>query len=426
MEYSINKLQKYLFILLLYQASFSPFVWDLLKSTNRTALYLVSDGLIGLIALLSLSYLRGKLLAATLFIFAGFAINLTYAEATFSSFLNGIREIVMVIGIVLFFAKVFAPGNEALREEYLEVMKTFAFVFLFANLPIAFYQYMINGPTDAVGGSFGYGASGALTFTIVILVYFMQLHYSHRFFLSILLFLTLIPLLLNETKVSFILIPAMVFILKFKPRIGPILLAAGGAVLFFIIFNRFFEATFLDFDDSASGIFSQDFLSDYLAADSSKYVDIPRITKITLAWDLLMDHTNTLFFGIEYGVFRGGNTVEQTHFTIAYQWLLFGTRPYLFFLMVQGGLFLISGMFYLVFYANQFFRNSNKFQWFLFSLFLLIMLYNDLFRIHTFVIVYFFLVFFAASSSYRRQVGDEEEPVENEEESELAEPVNYR
>jgi len=426
MNRALNNLQKYLFILLIYLTGFSAFVWDLLKMTSKTALYLSYDILIISLAILSFSYMRSRLIYIVLFILSGIVMNLTYSETSLFQSFNGIREILLVIAAVIFFNKIFAKGNEALVEEYITIMKNFAWVFLIVNVPIALSQYLINGPTDAVGGSYGYGGSGVLTLSIICLVYFMQLHYQGRFVLSAILFLTLVPLFWNETKVSFILIPALIFVLKVKPKLGNILLAVGGAILFFFIFNHFFAATFLDFDNSASGIFSKDFLSDYLAADVSVYNDIPRITKIVLAWNMMLDNITVMFFGFEYGIFRGGNSVDLSQFTITNQWMLFGTRPYVFFLMTQGGLFLVVGFFALAFHANNFLRNSNKFQWFLFGLLMLIMVYNDTFRNHCFVISFFFMVFFARSPAYRKLVGDEPMEENEVETPEIPEPVNYR
>jgi len=425
MNHSLNNFQKYLFILLIYLSGFSAYAWDLLKIASKTVLYLSFDVLIISLAILSFSYMRSRLIYIVLFILSGIVMNLTYSETSLYQSFNGIREIFLVVAAVIFLNKIFAKGNEALVEEYIAIMKNFAWVFLIVNVPIAFSQYLINGPTDAVGGSYGYGGSGVLTLSIVCLVYFMQLYYQGRFVLSAILFLTLVPLLWNETKVSFILIPALIFVLKVKPKLSNILLAVGGAILFFFIFNHFFEATFLDFDDSASSIFSKDFLSDYLAADVSVYNDIPRITKIALAWNMMLDNTTAMFFGFEYGIFRG-SSVELSQFAITNQWMLFGTRPYLFFLMIQGGLFLVVGFFALAFHANNFLRNSNKFQWFLFGLLMLIMLYNDTFRTHCFVIIFFFMVFFATSPAYRKLVGDEPMEEDEVEAPEIPEPVNYR
>ncbi len=426
MNRSLDNFQKYLFILLIYLSGFSAFAWDLMKIASKTPLYLAFDVLIISVAILSFSHMRSRLIYIVLFILSGIVMNLTYSETSLYQSFNGIREIFMVIAAVIFFNKIFAKGNEALVEEYIAIMKNFAWVFLILNVPIALSQYLINGPTDAVGGSYGYGGSGVLTLSIICLVYFMQLYYQGRFILSAILFLTLVPLLWNETKVSFILIPAMIFVLKVKPKLSNLLLAVGGAILFFFVFNHFFEATFLDFDDSASGIFSKDFLSDYLAADVSVYDDIPRITKIVLAWNMMMDNTTAMFFGFEYGIFRGGSSIEMSHFAITNQWMLFGTRPYIFFLMTQGGLFLVTGFFALAFYANKFLKNSNKLQWFLFGMLMLIMLYNDTFRTHCFVIIFFFMVFFAASPAYRQLVGDEQREENEVEASEIPEPVNYR
>jgi hypothetical protein len=59
-----------------------------------------------------------------------------------------------------------------------------------------------------------------------------------------------------------------------------------------------------------------------------------------------------MLFGIEYGIFKGGNVVEASQAGQSMAWLMSGTRPYLFFLLLQGGLMLITGFFWLLFHIN--------------------------------------------------------------------------
>jgi hypothetical protein len=133
--------------------------------------------------------------------------------------------------------------------------------------------------------------------------------------------------------------------------------------------------------------------------------DVPRFTKIIAGWHLAAEETRTLLFGVEYGIFKGGKMVEASQFGQSVQWLLSGTRPYLFFLILQGGVLLIAGLLWLLLHINRYFlMNNNKFKTFLFLLFLMILFYNDALRNQGFVVIYLFCVFYANSNLYNRNL----------------------
>jgi hypothetical protein len=54
--------------------------------------------------------------------------------------LNGVREIIILVAIVIFYNKVFSEENDDLAEDYIEIMKKFAIFFLIMQLPVAFWQ----------------------------------------------------------------------------------------------------------------------------------------------------------------------------------------------------------------------------------------------------------------------------------------------
>src|SRR5690349_13649464 len=125
MRNAVNNFQKQLFILLLFASTFSGFLADIALEGGRTMLYVAFDGLIIFLSMLSLGYLRGRFTWVVLFIIACIGINLSYSTADFVSSLNGIREILMVVSMAIFYNKVFAEDNEHLAEEYIEIMKKF-------------------------------------------------------------------------------------------------------------------------------------------------------------------------------------------------------------------------------------------------------------------------------------------------------------
>jgi hypothetical protein len=62
MRYAVNNFQKTVFILLLFASTFSGFLGDIALSSGKTMLYVAFDGLIIFLALMSLGFLRGKLI----------------------------------------------------------------------------------------------------------------------------------------------------------------------------------------------------------------------------------------------------------------------------------------------------------------------------------------------------------------------------
>ena len=401
MRAAIDNFQKTIFTILLFLTSCSGLIADLMGLSGRGGFYIVFDVTILFLALLSISYLRGSLLFVLLFIVACIAFNFSYNGNSLSYSLNGIREILNVLCLAVFFNHVFSEENEELAAEYVELFRKFAIFFVIAQLPAAAYQFSLHGPSDWVGGTYGNFGSGNLTLSVTCLVFFLS-HFTMNLTQRLLLYACLLPLFLNETKVSFILIPVLILFIHFKPKLKSILGAAFAAGIALFIFNRYFTTNIgVDFDNNLTGIFSEDFIEGYLFGDIYTYTDVPRFTKIILAWKLLAENATTLLFGFEYGIFRGGEVVEMSQFSQSVQWLMTGTRPYLFFLMIQGGVLLVTGFVLLIAQINRFFtKYNNKYKTFLFLLFIVILFYNDALRSHNILIVYMFSIYYANSGIY--------------------------
>jgi hypothetical protein len=405
MRNAVNNFQKWLFTILLYGSTFSGLLTDVFLGA-KTALYMAFDGMMIFLAMISLRYLHGRLIWVVLFMLACIGVNLSYSSTDFMYSMNGVREILILIAIVIFYHKIFLDENEDIAEEYIHIFKTFSVIFLIAQLPVAFMQFHAHGPTDFVGGTYGNKGSGTLTLSIICLVFFVS-DYVTSNTQRALLYFCLLPLLMNETKVSFIFLPMLIFFIHFRPNLKSIATSVIGAGIFLLVFNTYYSNTGgMDVgDNSIAGVFSGDFLDEYLMGDIYSSDDIPRFTKLVLGWKLCAESTRTLFFGIEYGIFKGGTMVEASQFAQSVQWLLSGTRPYLFFLLLQGGLLLIGGLFWMLFQVNGYFlRNNNKFKTFLMLVYLIILVYNDPLRNQGFVVIYFFCMFYANSNLYNKNI----------------------
>ncbi len=221
--------------------------------------------------------MRSKLIFIVLFLLICIGVNISYSETSLFSSLNGIREILIIVSIAIFFNKVFAEGNEELAEEYIRIFRKFAVIFLLAQLPITVYQFVQHGPSDAVEGTYGDKGSGVLTLSVVCLVFFLH-HFLRNQAQAILLYVTLVPLLLNETKISFILIPLLMLFIYFRLKFKNIVLALFAAGFFLFLVNQYYSNTVLNFDgDNLAGIFSSDFsrrLSSWRYLQSGRYTEI--------------------------------------------------------------------------------------------------------------------------------------------------------
>ena len=401
MKEAVSKFQKTIFVMLLYATGYFGLLIDFAK-IPRTGFYVVFDCIIATLGVLSISSFRSKLILPILFLLICFFFNMSYSEAPTASSLNGFREILVIIFIVLFYNKVFNQGEETV-EEYVQIVKKYATTFLIVQIPLTAYQFSQYGASDMVGGSYGGAGTGMLSMTILCFIFFLSDDVKTLPRRG-LLYLGMIPLFLNETKISFILIPITILFIHFKPKLKNVLAAVGAAVFFLFVFNLYYSNQGKDFGDSnIKGVFSSDYFDDYLFGDIYFSGDIPRFTKIFIAWQLVQEQITTFLFGIEYGMFKGGQLVPDTPFAQRYEWLLNGTRPYLFYLLMQGGIMLVAGVFWLLLQINNWFRKINKFNLYLFVLFLIILVYHETFRSQGFSVVYFFLAFYANSQTYLKR-----------------------
>jgi hypothetical protein len=141
--------------------------------------------------------------------------------------------------------------------------------------------------------------------------------------------------------------------------------------------------------------FSSNFLEEYLTSSDPTLEDIPRFTKIALGTSYLLDN-NKFIIGQEIGAFKGGTTADLSTFGFKYEWLLVGSKPYLFYLLITGGVILCLLIVILFSYEivniNSSGNNFAAIKKFLFICFLLILFYNDSFRNNCFLILFVYLV----------------------------------
>ena len=236
-------------------------------------------------------------------------------------------------------------------------------VFLSLQTVCVTWQFFKYGPGDYVGGSMGEGASG----TISVLIYFISFYLMIRrwdcelsYFMNIrknfLLVFLLYPTFLNETKISLVLF-VFYFILLVKIDRDIVLKAMKMFPIIIVLSIASVTVYSYVVDTDAGDVFTEDNMYNYFIGEDIDYlidvamkvqdqeietdnvwaVDIPRISKLVLAPVILDDTGGKIWLGAGVGQFKGASVIGQTSFARKNNWFLQGSRPLLFFIIVQLG-----------------------------------------------------------------------------------------
>lgn len=317
--------------------------------------------------------------------------------------INGIRETFVFI---CYFYLMDTLSTSRERENMIKEFSTFAFIFLIIQLPVSIIQYLQFGPGDSVGGTYGDGGSGLLTFSIFLLIYFL-IEYnikspSERLKTAFPFLVFLLPIALNETKISFVLL--LLFFTSFAnfQKMTSLIVFISIGILAVVSFSFFYSTQEnVSYKNPIEGIYSNDFLENYLNGEiDDGFEDIPRFTKLTAGVEVLVKD-DVLFLGKDYGAFMFNQTKSRTEFSKKYKWLLIGTIPYSFYLLMSGGVLLFLLINWMIFFEN-FSRYDNKFYNFyppLFkfsiALYIITLFYNDSFRSVSYGFIFVFVLVFS-------------------------------
>lgn len=384
-------------IALLYTAAFSGFAMEVtgLERTLGTLVLLVMD--LGILYL-GVSNLGKNRLNATVFALLIILSSLGYAAHDYAllAHINGLREILNIVLVFCFYESL---SESNYRSSFDARFNKFSRVFLISQVPVTLYQFMLYGAGDQVGGSLGSGSSGVLTLVTVLLVYRrIKQQLPETGYKAYVNACYLLPLALNETKISFILIPILFLSLIKTWKTKHVIWNLIGGALFFLILNNLYTDQGKTTDNPVAEIFDVEFLDYYLLGsdyDTDSYDDIPRALKVILVADMLSRNTTDALLGISYGLFKGGSFIDKGEFADEYQWLLSGSRPMIFFLLVTGGwplLILITAYLLAKIFFDMRGVPDRKLMILLTVLLCIMMLYNDAIRGQFFLMIYAFFI----------------------------------
>lgn len=332
----------------------------------------------------------------------------------------GLRDFAGIFCVVPIFRWLINHGPEG---DFLRRFNRQLYVWLVLQAVCIVWQFIRYGAGDWGGGTAGYKASGnASTCIYVVSLFLLMQNWDADNFMASLkanakYLLLLLPTYLNETKVSFIYLAVYLFVLlpfnrKLMLRVMvfvPSLIAVMVAVWSLYSTNVLYKA-----DD----IFSSEFYNNYFYGDDMDRIleksmmlrdgeieaddivyfgdsDVPRIAKYMLLWPKLEDIRGGVAFGAGISQFQGWNSENYTKFAYPNRYLLYGTKPWGFWLLAQVGLIGLFFVCYVI--VNNICPRANgskkiqKLSLFLLVVFLGSLLYNDCWRSLWFDIIVFYV-----------------------------------
>lgn len=274
---------------------------------------------------------------------------------------NGVRD---YIGLLMCAPIIRYILRSKYAEDFTERMDSLCWKFLYLQAICITWQFLRYGANDNGGGSFGWGGSGQVS-TLIYLISFYLLSkrwdFSRSWFVNLkenkANFILLYPTFLNETKISFIYL--LIYLLLLFPFDRKYVLRMCAAVpLLLVLFTGIFFIYLNATDADEDTVLSKEFFDDYLFGgedpqqlielallvqeeevdtDNLWVVDIPRFTKLFAVPDMLSTTGGGMLWGAGVGQFKGGTLVEQSKFARKYWYLMGGTMPTLFRILIDLG-----------------------------------------------------------------------------------------
>jgi hypothetical protein len=330
--------------------------------------------------------------------------------------LNGLRQPLFLFATLVVTYDIFQSD---LRKWFVRYFTIFLVVFAILQFPTSLVQYLKFGAGDEVGGTYGLtGGSGYVTQLLFLIVFYLLVRYGtdaegHRFsFTKLLLFsVLLIPCLLNETKISFLLLPGLLLLMVEPRRFYRFIpVAILGAILVYGLYYYYDQIA-----GGADSLFDERFLERYLVYDRRQNVDVPRIQKLVLLYHIFSKDLLAAVLGMGYGIFGGGHLIDATQLGRALSYLG-GSRGLLLTMWAQGGLLAVVLMVICLFSflkpLNRVSSATRRLGLFIAFSFLGILVYNDAVLDRVFAMIVCFMMMWVFFGGKEAEGGDDEEESE--------------
>lgn len=385
-------------------------------ASARLSLILVSDISFLLLGLATLRKRSDKIMIF-IFLFLG-VVSSIYNRVPTLLWINGLRDYIPFL-FALPIIRYFYNCDHA--EEYRKSFDRQLKIFLILQTVCVTEQFFRYGAGDHGGGSLGDLSSGLISISIILIsFYFVTKDWDGENYLQSLkknrlYFFLMFPVLLNETKVSFVLIFVYLILLyPFNLRsVGKSIVALP---LMFILVAAMY-GVYMFATDGQNDFASSEYLENYLSggedaedimelaenavdflveySDEMDYVDLPRFMKVGLIVPALDDSRGGLVLGAGLGHLKGGSNFDQTDFKKDHLPLLFGTVMTVLFIVIPLGL---VGLIWLIFWYKDVLKFSRrpypmaiKVKLFLLVIAVLTFFYNDYVRYLVPVCIFYYI-----------------------------------
>lgn len=306
--------------------------------------------------------------------------------------------------------------------------------FLYIQAVCLVWQLLRYGAGDHGGGSMGNYHSGVVSTLIYILCFYFMVKgwdrarsYKANLLANKQYLLLLIPTFLNETKISFLyLLFFFIFLFEIDRRFILRLIMATPAALLLVGLAGFLYFTIVP---NSTEILEDGMIEDYIMGQDLEHLvdvaiavqeseldtdelfatDLPRFGKLLLVPDALAASGGGLWLGAGVGQFKGGTMTEKSNFARRFDYMLHGSVPFSFFIIIQLGVmgviwFLADiGSLLATPWHNPLHRNV---MWYLWLVTILTLAYNDQFRLSQFCIIFSYIAMIGLQP-FARKEGDE-------------------
>jgi hypothetical protein len=392
---------------------------------------LLCDVIIAILGLVTMQSKRDRIYAAIFFAIGIITTCLVNRESVVN-LINGSREFIGMLFAVPVLRYFLTTKNHA---DYKARIDHQLLVFLYVQAFCVTWQFIRYGANDHGGGSMGNGYSGIVSMMIYVISFYLisQKWDRDNYWQSLkdnkLYIILLFPTMLNETKSSFVLL-FFYFVMLYRfewQKLGKLLMLIPLLIIASLgLGYAYLSAT----NQKADEVGSEAFLVDYLVGEDPErlaelalkvqeeeietdnicVVDIPRFTKIFTIPVLMQETKGGMLWGAGLGQFKGGTNLAVTHFARNNKWIMQGTRPWLFYLVIEFG-FIGAIWFFFNFFSIMRMKDrpvelSKIVKYYLVMTMALILFYDDAFRSLIFCLGFFYV---ALASSYKPEHENQEE-----------------
>lgn len=363
LQYNRDKYYFFLFCLVFWVDTTLPFVLD-----ELFPFALSLKNIVAYLGELVLIYLACKTMRSRVaFVFTaalvgvGFVSTVLVNHSPILLYVNGLREYVGLICCApITYYMLSCEHAEEIRKSFDRQL----YIWLIIQGLCVVWQFIRYGAGDHGGGGMGNYSSGNLSLMVIAASYYLTTrnwdadNYLRSLWQNRKYIVLMYPILLNETKASFLFV-ALYFILLFKFEVKTLIkfVASLPAIAIGLVLMGF--AYIMATNQDASEIFSVEYIDAYLNAgdedtqilaekymdgenddlDEDEILDLSRFFKMTEMWAIAPHYPGGIWLGAGMGLYKGGTFVSKAKYYVDNFWIAYGTRTMYMLFFTQLGLF---------------------------------------------------------------------------------------